>query len=377
MAMSGAEQRAAHSEPERATALLQVATLIAREAPDEIAFAAVAERLARCLGTEAAAVLRFLGDERGVVVGVWNEHGVRAFPVNAELDFNRTNSAAGRVRWTGRPARVDTYEHVTGELPVQMRASDLRSSVAAPVAVGDEVWGAVVAVTTRDQPLPADSEQAAVDFAELVALAVTAGEARRQASTAQRRIVQAGDEARQRLERELHRGVQQHFLALTLKLRIALSRADAGSELARLLEDALAEADVANTSLRELARSLYPIMLTERGLAAAVQALTARAHVPVHLRELPSRRFPQTVEATAYFVVADTLAVVPADAGEVVVTVSDRGDHVAVELRNSGGASFQARLPDLAGRVGAVGGHLHVGTLPEGGTAVRAEIPVR
>lgn len=118
-------------------------------------------------------------------------------------------------------------------------------------------------------------------------------------------------------------------------------------------------------------------MLTERGVAAAVQALTARAGMPVHLLELPSRRFPGLVEATAYFVVADTLADAPPDAGEVTVVVSDRGDRLLVELRDGGGALAGARLTSLADRVAAVGGHLHAGAPPEGGSVVRAEIPVR
>jgi signal transduction histidine kinase len=371
MAIPGADERADRSEQGRERALLRIATQIARHAPDEILFATIAEQVAAGLGTEAASVLRFLGDERAVVVGVWNEAGIRGFPVNAELDFDRTNSAAGRVRATGRPARADSYEHGSGELPLQMRANNLRASAAAPVMLGQEVWGAVLAVTTRDQPLPAGSEDRLVDFAELVALAVANGEEKRRAAAARRRAVEAGDEARRRFERELHEGVQQHLLALTLKVRLASGRADPGSELARLLDDALAEAALANGALRELARGLYPIALTERGLAAALQALVARARVPVHLRELPRRRFPALVEATAYFIVADALAGARSDA-EIAVTVGDRGERLLVELRSGGGLTVDA----LADRVSDVGGHLQAGRLPDGGSVVRAEIPV-
>jgi signal transduction histidine kinase len=363
MAMRTTEQSAA--------VLLEVAKLIARDAPDEILFSTVAEWVARSAGTEAGAVLRYVGDERAVVVGVWNETGIRGFPVNAELDFDSANSAAGRVRATRRPARVDRYDGM-GELPVQMRANDLRSSVAAPVVLGDDVWGAVVAVSTRDEPLPPESEQRVAGFADLVALAVANRHAKARTDASRLRIVEAADGARRRLERELHEGVQQHLLALTLKLRIAQGRVAPGSELEALLDDALAEAGVANTALRELARGLYPIVLTERGLAAALQALAARAGVPVHLRELPGRRFDAVVEATAYFVVAEALAVARADGVEVAVVISDRGDRLLVELR--GGASLRA--DGLADRVAAVGGHLQAGALPEGGSVVRAEIPV-
>ena len=128
--------------------------LIVREAPPEAVFGAVAEQAARRLRTEAATVLRFVGDQRAVVVGVWREGGIRGFPVNAELDFDARNSATGRVRSTGRPARVDSYDGSTGDLPLQMRAIGVHSSVAAPVTVAGEVWGTVAAVTTRRRAVP-------------------------------------------------------------------------------------------------------------------------------------------------------------------------------------------------------------------------------
>ena len=99
-------------------ALLQIAMLIVHDALLEAVFGAVAEQAARRLRAEAAVVLRFVGDERAVVVGVWREGGIRGFPVNAELDFDSRNSAAGRVRSTGRPARADRYDASTGDLPL-------------------------------------------------------------------------------------------------------------------------------------------------------------------------------------------------------------------------------------------------------------------
>jgi signal transduction histidine kinase len=366
MAISGAE------ETQRAAALLRIATLIAREAPEEVLFATVAEHVARRAGTEAGSVLRYIGDERAVVVGVWREDGLRGLPVNAELDFDARNSALGRVRRTRRPSRADSYEGHSGELPLMMRSVDVRASVAAPVMLGDEVWGAVVASTTRDEPLPPDCENRLGDFTELVELAIANAEARRRSAASRLRIIEAADEARRRLERDLHEGTQQHLLALTLKLRIAHGRAEPRSEIAQLLEDALAEADVANTELRELARGLYPIVLTERGLTAALQALTARAGVPVHMLELPNRRFPRMAETTAYFVVADTLVAARGGGGrDVTLMVGDRGDRVVVEIRASHSCE---PLPGLADRVAAVGGRLKVDSRPDG-SVVRAEIP--
>ena len=363
MAISGTTE----AESQRAAvALLQIATLIAREAPEEVLFATVAEHAARRLGSEAGSVLRYVGDERAVVVGVWRDGGGRRLPVNAEIDFDVRKSALGRARRTRRPARADSYEGHGGELPIVMRAVDIRASVAAPVMLGDEAWGAVVASTTRERGLAPDSEHRLDDFAELVAVAVANSRARHRETTSRLRLIEAADAARRRLERDLHEGVQQHLLALTLKLRIARGRADAGSEIAKLLEDALEEAAVANTALRDLARSLYPIVLTERGLAAALQALTARASPPVSLLELPRRRFGALAEATAYFAVADMLAT--ARTGEATVMIGDRGDQLVVEVRVDGRAELP---PGLTERVAAIGGRLVVE-----GPAVRAELPV-
>jgi signal transduction histidine kinase len=250
-----------------------------------------------------------------------------------------------------------------------MRANDLRSTVAAPVLIGEEVWGNVAVATSREQPLPAGSEHWLVPYADLVALAVESAAARRRGDDARRRLVEAADATRQRLERTLHEGVQQHLLALTLKLRLARGRTDEGSALCGLIDDALAEIGVANATLRELARDLFPIALTERGLAVAVQALAARATVGVHLRELPKRRLPPLAEATAYFVVAETLAATTSD---VAVTVGERGDVLFVEVA----PGADRALPGLVDRVAACGGQLQTGSQPDGSTLLRAEIPI-
>ena len=159
-------------EPEDRAALLDVAMLIVREAPPETVFGAVAEAAARRLGSDSAVVLRYLGAERAVVVGVWRARGGRGLPVNAELDFDHRNSALGRVCRTGSPARADSYEGLPGELPVLMRAIDVRSSVAAPISVSDEVWGALAATSSRDEPLPEGSEHRMGDLVELAERAV-------------------------------------------------------------------------------------------------------------------------------------------------------------------------------------------------------------
>ena len=357
------------SERDEQAALLEIAMLVARDAPAATVFGAVAEAASRRLGTESAVVLRYVGDERAVVVGTWRD-GSRGLPVNAEIDFDTRNSATGRVRRTGEPSRADSYEGHTGELPVLMRALAVRASVAAPLVVDGEVWGALV-VTSAQDPFPPGSEHRIADLAELGAVAVARERALRRLEASRRRILEEADAARRRLERELHEGTQQHLLALTLKLRLARSRAE-DLEQAELLDDALAEAMTANQALRELARGLYPIALTERGLAAAIQGVAARARVPVHLRELPRRRFPPLAEATAYFLVAGALLTAPEGLDAIAVAVADRGELLLIEVSHARIAAAEPRLQGIVERVVALGGRVRL----DGDQVLRAEVPV-
>lgn len=350
--------------------------LVAGSAAADVApLSQVSQYAAHMLSAQAAAVLRFLGDERAVVIGVWRAGGVRSMPINAEIDFDRRNSALGRARSTGLPARADSYAGLRGELPVVMEALSLRSSVAAPILLAGKPWGAVAASTTREEPLEPDAERRLGALAELVARAVAAAHAREELEASRLRIVAGGDEARRRLERELHAGPHQHLLALMLKLRVARSRAGEGSDVTRLLDDAIEGAATADASLRELARDLYPVALSERGLTAAVQALVVRAPIPVSLERLPRGRFPPLAEATAYFAVADALAGLAEHSTEMTVIVADERDRLVVEVRGDG--SSGAGLRGIAERATAVGGALSVDSPPGGGTVVRAEIPIK
>ena len=122
------------------------------------------------------------------------------------------------------------------------------------------------------------------------------------------RIVTAGDVERRRLERNLHDGAQQRIVALSLNLRIALTKLDTDPAAARaLLATAGDEISLALDELRELARGLHPAVLSDRGLRAAVEALAGRAPVAVEVAEMPDERLPAPVEAAAYYLIAEAL----------------------------------------------------------------------
>jgi signal transduction histidine kinase len=200
-------------------------------------------------------------------------------------------------------------------------------------------------------------------------------------SASRARIVESGDAARRRLERDLHDGAQQRLVSLALSLRILRGRLDGDAEAVRELESARSELEQALEELRELARGIHPSVLSDRGLDAALDGLADRAPLPVELGGTVGERLPERVESAAYFVVSEALTNVAKyahathatvdltrDDGRLLVEVSDDGVGGADTAAGSG-------LRGLLDRVSALGGRLEVDSRPGAGTKVRAEIP--
>jgi PAS domain S-box-containing protein len=197
------------------------------------------------------------------------------------------------------------------------------------------------------------------------------------------RLVEAADDARRKLERNLHDGAQQRLVALSVSLRLAESKLRDDPETATsLLGGAREELTHALEDLRELARGIHPAVLTDRGLGAAVEALVARSPLPVEadVEQLP---LSPTVEAAAYYVVAEALTNVVkyAHASSATVRIAREDGVLAVTVGDDGiGGADPADgsgLRGLADRVAALDGSLSVASPEGGGTAVRAEIPLR
>ncbi len=193
----------------------------------------------------------------------------------------------------------------------------------------------------------------------------------------QARLVAAGDEARRRIERDLHDGAQQRLVSLALMLRMAARRhpedpdlVSAGEELKHALQE-----------LRELARGIHPAVLTERGLEAALAGLASRSNVPVTVTAELDGRLEPAVETAAYFVISEALTNVSkyADATTAEVSVRQANGHVVIDVRDDGkgGADPGAGsgLRGIADRVSALDGVLEVSSPPGEGTVVRAELP--
>jgi signal transduction histidine kinase len=197
------------------------------------------------------------------------------------------------------------------------------------------------------------------------------------------RVVEAGDAARRRLERDLHEGAQSRLVALALLLRSARLKADEDSDVAGLLDRSIAELQTSLKELRDLARGIHPAVLTERGLEPALESLAGRAPVPVTLNVPRGDRLPEPVESAAYFVASEALANVAkySRAAQATGTLARGASHVTVEVADDGvGGADAGRGSGLRGledRIAALDGTLELVSPPGRGTRLRVQIPVR
>jgi signal transduction histidine kinase len=183
------------------------------------------------------------------------------------------------------------------------------------------------------------------------------------------RIVEAGDAERRRLERDLHDGAQQRLVGLLLALRLLRAQlgADQDQQPAARLHEAEAELRRAVAELRELAHGIHPAVLSDEGLAAALEALAEGTPAPLRIAAVPQERFPPAVETAAYMVVAET-----AKAGAARVSATRRNGVLVVDVETE---AEPDGLVDLEDRVGALDGRLAVKRAPGGRVRIRAEIP--
>jgi PAS domain S-box-containing protein len=349
-------------------ALRRVATAVAAETDPTALFSLVTEEVGRLLGAQTSNMVRYDGEGGAYVVGGWNAEGVRSVPVGDHVTFDG-DTVAARVWRTGLPARVDSYDGISGEMAATLRDLGFRCAVAAPVTLGGRLWGAMIVSSVHPEPFPRGAEQRLADFAELAAQALANAEARQQLAASRARIVEAGDAERRRLERNLHDGAQQRLVSLALNLRLAARACDPDDERSReAFERAGEELAQALEELRELARGIHPAVLSDRGLEPAIQALAAK-------------RLPEPVEAAAYYVVAEALtnAAKHANASEVSVRIACANGSAHIEVADDGvggaGTDGGSGLRGLADRVEALGGHLRLDSPIGSGTTVRAEIP--
>ena len=359
-------------------ALRRVAELTARGAPADAVLAAVTVEGSRLFGFDSTTLLRFEADGATEVVAV------EGAPHGVAVGMRAAGVGEGAVQqlWrTGRPGRVDDLSAVSGRWPGIAHGAGFAGSVAVPVLLDGALWGAL-AVVSRHGPLPRAVEDRLVRFAELVGVAIANAEANAQLTASRARVVASADEARRRLQRDVHDGAQQRLVHALIALKMARTAVEAGSTAAALVAEALANVERATRELREIVHGILPASLTRGGLRAGLESLADDLSLPVDLR-VTAPRLPAATETTAYFVVAEALTnvVKHAQAGAVAVDVALEGDTLAVEVRDDGrGGADPARGSGLTGlldRVAAADGVLTLTSPAGAGTVVRAALPVR
>ncbi len=364
-------------------ALRRVATLVARGASPSEVFAVVTEELARCLHVFNAGLLRFEPDGTGLVVAVQYVPGVKNMPVTGERIPLAGDDVGALVLRTGRAARIDNHDNVSGPEAARIREDRIGSIVGVPVIVDGRLWGAAIVGSMLREPLAVDTEARIGDFADLVATAIANAATRDELIKSRGRIVAAGDETRRRLERNLHDGAQQRAVSLGLQLRLAEQRVPPElSELTQQLSEIGSAVAELSEELREISHGLHPAALARAGLGPAIKALARRSTLPVTLDATVPRRLPESVEVAAYYVAAEALtnAAKHAQASEVIVTVTDDAEVLNLQVRDNGvgGADFGngSGLIGLKDRVEALGGQLAMSSPVGDGTSLTATIPL-
>jgi PAS domain S-box-containing protein len=364
-----------HRLADEQSALRRLATLVARGARPSIVFDAVCQETGRLFEVSSVNLAHFTSDGLNLTVAGWSMHDIH-LPTGTCLPLEG-DSINVLVRDTAAPGRFDSYEGAAGELAVLLRKRGVASEVGAPVVVDGRVWGALIAGTDDPEPLPAGLEQRLSSFAELVATAISNASTQTELVASRTRIVEAADEQRRQVVRDLHDGAQQRLVEAVMTLQLAQAR----GEGTPLVAEGVEQVRAAIAELRELARGIHPSILTHRGLAAAVEALTHRMPLPVAV-QIPNDRYPQSVEAAAYFVVAEALTNVAkyanATTARVIGTSSDGRFVLTIEDDGVGGArpSAGSGISGLHDRIAALGGTLTVDSPAGSGTRICAAIPL-
>jgi signal transduction histidine kinase len=363
-------------------ALRRVATLVARgSGPEEVYPAAVAE-LAGGLGMDHVALLQYGDAAAPVVLASRDPAGTPKLAVGEYLWLD-DSCVAGRVAETGAPARIDDYDEIDGGAAARVRAMGMRCAVGAPITVGTQLRGVLVAGSTQPRAFGAETEAHVGDFADLVATAISNAETRAALTASRARIVTAADQARRGFERDLHDGAQQRVVSLGLAVRaveasVPVDQPALRRDIARLATGLSA----LSTELQDVSRGIHPAILSKGGLGPALRSLARRSPIPVNLDIDISAPVPESVGVAAYYVVAEALtnAAKHAAASGVDVRAVTDGDELALSISDDGigGATTGAGsgLTGLTDRVEALAGQLTVSSPRHYGTTLRARIPL-
>jgi signal transduction histidine kinase len=378
-AIANAEARAQVERlADEQAALRRVATLVARGVPASDIFSAVSNEVARLFGAAIAAVGKFDPEEPAVVTVGAAETTRDRVAIGSRLDLDDALGVT-QVYRTGRSTRAD-FTSATWPAADYLGLINRVSTVASPIVVDGRLWG-VVAVTSERELLPLDTQERLEKFTELVATAIANTETRAELTASRARIVAAGDDARRRIERNLHDSTQQRLIALGLDLqRIRAELPDDQSGTRRALTRIEDDLEAILVDLRELSHGLHPPLLARLGLGPSLQALARRSPIPIHLDiDLPQRP-AASLETALYYIVSEavTNCIKHSQASDIWIAISsDAMLRASIVDDGIGGAApgGGSGLTGLADRVDALGGHFELESPAQGGTRVSIELP--
>ena len=372
----------AHDEVRRfgdeQSALRRVATLVAQGVPPQDLFDAVAREVGRLLLAANVSMGRYEPDDSVTSMASWSPVGP-VFTPGVRWPIKGTN-VAWMVLQTGRPARIDDFSAATDPIGIAVREAGYTSAIGSPIVVEGHLWGAISAASTEG-PMPPGSEARLASFTELVATAIANAESSAELAASRRRIVAASDDARRRIERDLHDGVQQQLVSLGLELGAMGADPPTGDALREHLAGVTEDVGSVLDALVEIARGIHPAILSQGGLGAALKSLARRSVVPVKLHAQIEDELPDEVEVAAYYVAAEALTNAAKHARASVVNMDvatdDRNLSLVVRDDGVGGAlpGGGSGLVGLQDRVEALGGTIKIDSAAGGGTSVAVTLP--
>lgn len=346
--------------------------------PDEV-FDIVVREVGILSGVQGAKLLRYETDGTATFFAGWGPLS-GTLPTGTRLPARGT-SVTGRIWATGVPSRVDDYPSASGPVAKLLTSAGMKSAVGVPIRVNGQLWGAF-AVGSSDAPLPPDTEQHLAKYAGLVSSLIGNLVARQALLDSRVRLVHAADSTRQRIERDLHDGVQQRLIAAKMAASLAADLVRTGEDprealvaLDRRLSDAIEQ-------LRDISRGIHPSILSEGGLEPALRSLARRAGFPVELNiDSDFPRLEPFLEGAAYFMVSEAITNAIKHSRASLITIRVRQDQVGVIIiaqdDGVGGAdcAHGSGLTGLIDRLEAVGGSLRISSPIGDGTTLVARLP--
>ncbi|MGZ8579623.1 MAG: histidine kinase, partial [Actinomycetota bacterium] len=283
-----------------------------------------------------------------------------------------------------RPAAISGDLEPGGAIPLAGDGlPELPADLAVEVRHQGSLLGALSVIMHANDPMNTAKERLVRDLAAQAGLVLRNVRLIEELRDSRRRLVAAQDLERRKIERNIHDGAQQQLVAIQVKLRLAkqLAGRDAAKSV-ELLEQLQADAGAAIEDLRDLARGIYPPLLADKGLAAALEAQARKAAIPIAVRADDIGRYPQEIEAAVYFACLEALQNTAKYA---------EASHATIELeRSNGSLSFRVEddgrgfdasaardgtgLPGIVDRLEAIGGELFVESMPGRGTTIRGAV---